>query len=74
MPIRWKKHTIIRLIERFDLDADEAEHYLRTGKIIKKVNKEGEFGIIQSKIGKGKIRFVITVRQGIIWVLTAEEG
>ncbi|MDW7728037.1 MAG: hypothetical protein SCH70_13205 [Candidatus Methanoperedens sp.] len=55
------------------MKTDEVWHYLKTGKYIKKCNKDGEIGIIQSEIGDARIRFVYTVRSGIIYILTIEE-
>jgi hypothetical protein len=55
------------------MKTDEVRHYLKTGKHIKKTNKDGEIGIIQSEIGNARIRFVYTVRSGIIYILTIEE-
>ncbi len=55
------------------MKTDEVRHYLKTGKKIKKTNKDGEIGIIQSEIGDARIRFVYTVRSGTIYILTIEE-
>ena len=55
------------------MKTDEVRHYLKTGKHIKKTNKDGEIGIIQSEIGEERIRFVYTVRSGTIYILTIEE-
>ena len=55
------------------MQTDEVRQYLKAGKHIKKCNKDGEIGIIQSKIGDAKIRFVYTIRSGTIYILTIEE-
>jgi hypothetical protein len=55
------------------MKTDEVRHYLKTGKHIKKVNKDGDVGIIQNEIGGARIRFVYTVRSGTIYILTIEE-
>lgn len=55
------------------MKTDEVRHYLKTGKHIKKGNKDGEIGIVQSEIGDARIRFVYTVRIGTIYILTIEE-
>ncbi|MDP3104466.1 MAG: DUF4258 domain-containing protein [Candidatus Methanoperedens sp.] len=72
-PIKYTVHASNRLKERFQMKTDEVRHYLKTGKHIKKVNKDGEVGIIQSEIGDARIRFVYTVRSGTIYILTIEE-
>jgi hypothetical protein len=72
-PIKYTVHASNRLKERFQKKTDEVRHYLKTGKHIKKVNKDGEVGIIQSEIGDARIRFVYTVRSGTIYILTIEE-
>lgn len=72
-PIKYTVHASNRLKERFQMKTDEVRHYLKTGKQIKKTNKDGEIGIIQSEIGDTRIRFVYTVRSGTIYILTIEE-
>ncbi|HLB69549.1 MAG TPA: DUF4258 domain-containing protein [Candidatus Methanoperedens sp.] len=72
-PIKYTIHASNRLRERFQMKTDEVRHYLKTGKHIKKTNKDGEIGIIQSEIGEERIRFVYTVRSGTIYILTIEE-
>lgn len=48
------------------MSTDEVRHYLKIGKHVKKVNKDGETGIIESMIGNSRIRFVYTIRKGTI--------
>ncbi|VVB96116.1 Uncharacterised protein [uncultured archaeon] len=72
-PIKYTIHASNRLKERFQMKNDEVRHYLKTGKHIKKCNKDGEIGFIQSEIGDSRIRFVYTVRSGTIYILTIEE-
>ncbi len=72
-PIKYTIHASNRLKERFQMKTDEVRHYLKIGKNIKKINKDGEIGIIQSEIGSSRIRFVYTVRSGTIYILTIEE-
>jgi hypothetical protein len=72
-PIKYTIHASNRLKERFQMKTDEVRHYLKTGKNIKKIHKDGEVGIIQSEIGDARIRFVYTVRSGTIYILTIEE-
>lgn len=72
-PIKYTIHASNRLKERFQMKTDEVRHYLKTGKNIKKVNKDGEIGIIQSEIGDARMRFVYTIRSGTIYILTIEE-
>ena len=72
-PIKYTIHASNRLKERFQMKTDEVRHYLKNGKNIKKTSKDGEIGIIQSEIGNARIRFVYTIRSGIIYILTIEE-
>ncbi|MFZ3384308.1 MAG: hypothetical protein WA144_10330 [Candidatus Methanoperedens sp.] len=72
-PIKYTIHASNRLKERFQMKTEEVRHYLKIGKNIKKTNKDGEIGIIQSEIGSSRIRFVYTVRSGTIYILTIEE-
>jgi len=55
------------------MKTDEVRHFLKTGKQIRKCNKDGEVGIIQSEIEDARIRFVYTIRSGTIYILTIEE-
>ncbi len=73
LPINFKKHAALMLIERFELSLDEVKHYIKTAKIIKSVEKDGNTGILQSTIGDSKIRFVFTIRQKALWIITVEE-
>jgi len=61
------------LLQRFELSLDEVKHYIKIAKIIKPVEKDGSIGILQSKIGDTKIRFVFTIREKAIWIITVEE-
>lgn len=72
LPIKYKKHASNMLRLRFQMATEEVRHCLKTGKHIKKVEKEGNTGIIESKAGKKKIRFVYTIRKGVVWIITVE--
>jgi hypothetical protein len=72
-PIKYTIHASNRLKERFQMKTDEERNQLKMGKQIKKCNKDGEIGIIQSEIGDARIRFVYTVRSGTIYISTIEE-
>lgn len=72
LPIKYKKHASDMLRERFQMDTKDVRHYLKTGKHIKKVEKEGNIGIIEGRVGDSKIRFVYTIRRGIVWIITVE--
>ncbi len=61
------------LIQRFELSLDEVKHYIKTAKIIKPVEKDGNIGIMQSDIGDSKIKFVFTIRKNALWIITVEE-
>lgn len=55
------------------MNTEEVRHYLKTGKHVKKVIKEGNIGVIEGGIGGSKIRFIYTIREGIVWIITVEE-
>jgi len=74
LKFEFRPHAALRLIERFDMDIDEVKHYFKTGKLIKEPRKDGDIGILERKLGDSKIRFVFTVRQKIIWIITVEGG
>jgi hypothetical protein len=73
-PFKFKPHAALRLIERFDMKLDDVKHYFKTGKLIKEPRKDGDIGILERKIGESKIRFVFTIRQKTIWIITVEGG
>ncbi|MCS4540915.1 MAG: DUF4258 domain-containing protein [Euryarchaeota archaeon] len=76
MPVKIKMHASQRIAERINgtMDIEEKVYFVRRlikeGKVIKDIRKDGEVGIIK----KGKYRAKFTVREGILWVLTIEEG
>lgn len=74
LPIYFKKHAALMLIHRFELSLSEVKHCIKTAKIVKPVEKEGDIGILQSNIGDTKIRFVFTIRKKAIWIITVEES
>ncbi len=74
IPIRFKPHAALRLIQRFDMDLEEFRHFLKTGRLVKKPKKEGSIGIIQRNIGDVKIRIKFTIRQKTLWIITVEGG
>ena len=61
------------LLRRFELCLDEVKHYIKTAKIIKSVDKDGNIGILQSNIENKKIKFIFTIREKAIWIITVEE-
>jgi hypothetical protein len=73
LPIHFKKHAALMLLRRFELSLDEVKHYIKTAKIIKSVEKDGNIGILQSNIGNKKIKFIFTLREKAIWIITVEE-
>jgi hypothetical protein len=74
LPINFKKHAALALLLRFELNLDEVKHYIKTARIIKPVEKDGNIGILQSIIGDTKIRFVFTIREKALWIITVEES
>lgn len=74
LPIKFKKHAALRLIQRFDMSLEDVKHFFKTGKMIKKPEKNGDIGIIQRSIGDAQIRFIFTIRKKTIWIITIEGG
>ena len=74
LPIKLKKHAALRLIQRFDMSIDELRHVIKTGKQIKRSERDGEIGIIERKFGAGKIRIKYKIQDKIIWIITVEGG
>ena len=74
LPIKFKTHAAMRLINRFNLDIEEFRHLLKIGKMIKKPKKDGSIGIIQRKLGDTKIRIKFTIRNKKLWIITVEGG
>ena len=74
LPIKLKKHAALRLIQRFDMSIKELRHIIKTGKQVKTAKKDGEIGIIERKIGKGKIRIKFKIENNKIWIITVEGG
>ena len=68
------KHAAIRLINRFDISAEELHHVFKTGKFTKRPKKEGEIGIVERSIGKKGIKIVFKVYDDTIWIITVEGG
>ena len=73
LPVHFKKHAALMLIQRFGLSLDEVKHYVKTARIIKPLDKEGNIGILQSDIGSSKIKFVCVIRENALWIITVEE-
>jgi len=73
IPISIIMHAAEALIRRFKLDVIDAEHYIKTAKIIKHFEKDGNIGILESYVGGRKIQFVCTIRENILYLITVEE-
>jgi hypothetical protein len=56
------------------MSIDELRHIIKTGKQIKSIEKDGDIGIIERKIGRSRIRIKFKVEGNIIWILTVEGG
>lgn len=76
LPIKIKFHASQRIAERVGkerLSIEEQIYFVRQlvkeGRVVRKVAKDGEVGVIQ----KGKYRAKFTIREGVLWVLTIEE-
>ena len=74
LPIKFKTHAALRLIDRFGMDLEEFRHFLKTGKMVKKPKKDGNVGIIQRKIGDDQIQIIFTIRKKTLWIITVEGG
>jgi hypothetical protein len=61
------------LIQRFELSLGEIKHHIKTARIIKPFDKEGNIGILQSNIGSSKIKFVCMIKENALWIITVEE-
>jgi hypothetical protein len=73
MPIHFTKHAALMLIQRFGLSREEVRHHIKVAQVVKPLEKDGICGILQSKIGKTKIKFVCMVREDALWIITVEE-
>lgn len=74
-PIKIKFHASQRIAERVGeegLTIEEQVYFVRRlikeGRVVRRVAKDGEVGIIQ----KGKYRAKFSIREGVLWVLTIE--
>jgi hypothetical protein len=56
------------------MSLEDVKHFFKTGKMIKKPEKNGDIGIIQRSIGDAQIRFIFTIRKKTIWIITIEGG
>lgn len=66
-------HAALALLERFELDLPEVKHYIKTAKVDKPFEKDGSIGILQSKIGDCKIKFICTIKRNTLVIITVEE-
>lgn len=72
LPVRFTNHAVRMLAGRLGLSLDEARHHIKVARVVKPVEKDGACGILQSDIGRFKVRFVYLVREGILWIVTVE--
>jgi hypothetical protein len=56
------------------MSIDELKHIMKTGKHIRIPHYEGDIGIIERKLGKGKIRIKFKISESTIWIITVEGG
>ena len=70
IPIKLKKHAAQTLAQRFQFDSEDVKHYIKTAKIVKPLEKDGNIGILQSNIGKSKIQTICTIREDILYIIT----
>jgi hypothetical protein len=73
IPLRLKKHVAEALAQRFRIVPEDVEHYIKTARIVKSIEKDGKIGILQGKIGDCKIQFICTIREKVLYIITVEE-
>jgi hypothetical protein len=73
LPVIFTTHAAIALLERFELDISEAKHCIKTARVEKTIEKDGNIGMLQSSIGCYKIRFVCTIKRNTLVIITVEE-
>ena len=73
LPIVITLHAAARLAMRFDLDAEGVQRAIKTAQVIRPVRKEGTVGILEKRGRKRRIRFVVTIREGCLVIITAAE-
>ncbi len=73
IPIILKKHASQAITKRFKMDSEDVKHYIKTARVIKAIDKDGNIGILQSDIGDCKIQFICTIRERILYIITVEE-
>jgi len=73
MDLNLKGHARRRFDERYpDMSYETMRHHFKTGKLVKKLRKEGSVGKIVKRIGKGKICFKFIIQKREIWIITIE--
>jgi hypothetical protein len=73
IPIILKKHASRAISIRFKMNAQDVVHYIKTARVIKDIDKDGNIGILQSDIGDRKIQFICTIRERVLYIITVEE-
>ncbi|MBU2565005.1 MAG: DUF4258 domain-containing protein [Candidatus Thermoplasmatota archaeon] len=73
MPVKFKKHASYMLMKRFGMYTKDVRHCFKVGTLVKRPEKEGDIGILQSGLKKWIIRFVFTVRDNTLWIITVEK-
>lgn len=48
LPINFKKHAALMLLQRFELSLPEVKHCIKTAKILKPVEKDGNIGFCRA--------------------------
>ena len=54
------------------MSLEELRHIFKTGSYVKTPSKKGEIGIVESKIGKKKIRIIFKIELETIWIITVD--
>jgi len=53
MTVKFKKHASYMLMKRFGMYTKDVSHCFKVGTLIKKPEKEGDIGILQSGLKNG---------------------
>ncbi|MCS4542326.1 MAG: hypothetical protein HY929_08465 [Euryarchaeota archaeon] len=73
LPLRYSRHAAIRLKERYKIEKTEQfRHYLKVAKIIRRPEKEGSVGTLETEIGESVVKIEFTIRRGWLWVITVK--
>lgn len=70
--IKYSKHALRELRRWFGPDPAYISNIIKTGKLVRKIKKEGAVGTIEKSTKKGKVVIEFTYRQGVIYIITVK--